>query len=105
MKKQIILLTILTTIIWSCNFDGSKDNSKYNQEVKEAVLVVTPIDTLTKHLKPFNPKLPTIGLLMYSGVLTTEITATADVFAKPTEGGKQLFNVVTIAETLNPIVT
>jgi len=105
MKKRIILLTILTTIFWSCNFDSSKDNINKNQEVKEEILVVTPTDTLTKHLKPFNPKLPTIGLLMYPGVLTTEITATSDVFAKPTEEGEQLFNVVTIAETLNPIIT
>jgi putative intracellular protease/amidase len=42
---------------------------------------------------------------MYNGVLTTEVTATADVFSKHTEAGKQLFNVITIAETSDPIVT
>lgn len=62
-------------------------------------------DTLTTHLKPFVEGLPTIGLLMYNGVLTTEVTATADVFTKPTEDGKQLFNVITIAETAAPIVS
>ena len=57
------------------------------------------------HLKPFREDLPTIGLLMYDGVLTTEVTAAADVFTKPTEEGEQLFNVLTIAETADPVVT
>jgi len=42
---------------------------------------------------------------MYNGVLQSEVVATSDVFAKPTEAGKQLFNVITIAETTNPITT
>ncbi len=43
---------------------------------------------------------------MYDGVLTTEVTAAADVFTKPDgEGGKQLFNVVTIAQDKSSIVT
>ncbi len=62
-------------------------------------------DTLTAHLKPFDPDLPTIGLLMYNGVLQSEVVATSDVFAKLTEEGEQLFNVVTIAETEKPITT
>lgn len=44
-------------------------------------------------------------LLMYDGVLQSEVIAASDVFAKPTEDGKQLFNVVSIAETKNPITT
>ncbi|MEP1956084.1 MAG: DJ-1/PfpI family protein, partial [Algoriphagus sp.] len=43
--------------------------------------------------------------LMYNGVLTTEVTASADVFTKATEDGKQLFNVITITETTDPIIT
>ena len=58
-----------------------------------------------KHLKPFRGDLPTIGLLMYDGVLQSEVVATSDVFGKPTEGGEQLFNVVTIAQTTEPITT
>ena len=42
---------------------------------------------------------------MYNGVLTTEVTAAADVFTKATEDGKQLFNVITITETNDPIIT
>ena len=61
--------------------------------------------TLTEHLKPFNEELPTIGLLMYNGVLQGEIIAPSDVFSKPSEDGKQLFNVVSISETDQPVVT
>lgn len=37
--------------------------------------------------------------------IITMILATSDVFAKPIEEGKQLFNVVSIEETKNPITT
>jgi len=60
---------------------------------------------LSKKLKQLNPDLPTIGLLMYDNVLTTELTAPMDVFTKFTEDGKQLFNVITIAETYDFIVS
>ncbi len=59
----------------------------------------------SKYTKPLRPELPTIGLLMYEGVLTTEVTAAADVFCKSTQDGKQLFNVVTIAENSQPVVS
>jgi len=42
---------------------------------------------------------------MYNGVLQSEVIATSDVFVKPTEGGEQIFHVITIAETENPITT
>ncbi len=102
MKYTGILITILlATIITGCNSDTSKlpaENPEFSTTEKEA-------DTLTKHLKPFRPELPTIGLLMYNGVLQSEVIATSDVFAKPTADGKQLFNVISIAETENPITT
>ena len=59
----------------------------------------------SKHLRPFKKELPTIGLLMYNGVLQGEVIATSDVFAKLNKDGEQLFNVIAIAETKNPIVT
>ncbi len=62
-------------------------------------------DALPKHIKPFDSNLPTIGLLMYEGVLQREVIATSDVFAKPTEDGKKIFNVIAIAETEKPITT
>lgn len=92
---------IFATILISCNSDKLKNNAKsenlYHTEKKT--------DTLTKLLKPFKSELPTIGLLMYNGVLQSEVIATSDVFAKPTESGKQIFNVITIAEKNKPITT
>lgn len=92
--KFLLVAAIGSAMLFSCNPNSSTSNQ-----------AVSPTDTLTKHLKLFKAELPTIGLLMYNGVLTTEVTAAADVFTKATQEGKQLFNVVTIAETEKPIVT
>ncbi|MBK6731965.1 MAG: DJ-1/PfpI family protein [Bacteroidetes bacterium] len=103
MKKiNALFIIVIAAILFSCNTNDSgnklQENAQSNAE--------KTMDTLTAHLKPFNAELPTIGLLIYNGVLQTEFTATSDVFAKP-EGpeGKPLFNVITIAETADPIVT
>jgi len=102
MQKVIrVAFIIFAIILQSCNSDKSKTNTL--SESSQTAEISS--DTLTKHLKPFNAELPTIGLLMYNGVLQTEVTATSDVFSKPTEEGMQLFNVVTIAETVKPIIT
>jgi len=102
MKKIGIITTmIFVTVLMSCN----SDKSKTEVENPEFTKTEEKTDTLTKHLKPFNSELQTIGLLMYNGVLQSEVIATSDVFAKLTEDGKQLFNVVTIAENENPITT
>ena len=100
-RLKIALLLSITTVIFSCNTEKSTVNS----EVQTLKAQEFASDTLTKHLKPFDPNLPTIGLLMYNGVLQSEVVASSDVFAKPTEGGDQLFNVVTIAETSKAITT
>ncbi len=97
-KNGIIKMIVLVLILISCNTDKNKTDQHTSQN---EILS----DTLTKHLKPFNTELPTIGLLMYNGVLQSEVIAASDVFAKPTEKGKQLFNVITIAETEDPITT
>ncbi len=97
MNKIFLTIMICATILCSCNSDNATTENQTTNHAQR--------DTLTKHLKPFNVDLPTIGLLMYNGVLQSEVVATSDVFAKPTEDGKQLFNVITIAETENPITT
>jgi transcriptional regulator GlxA family with amidase domain len=101
MRKFGIITLIFASVLMSCNTDKSKkkiENPEFSTTEKKT-------DTLTKHLKPFKSELPTIGLLMYNGVLQSEVIASSDVFAKPTKDGKQLFNVVSIAETENPITT
>jgi len=80
-KFGIITSMIFATILISCNSDKSKTNPK----VEDVNQVESESDTLSKHLKPFRKDLPTIGLLMYNGVLQSEVIATSDVFAKPTE--------------------
>jgi transcriptional regulator GlxA family with amidase domain len=104
-NTSIIIIMIFSIIVSSCHFNESKTNIKREDSELNSNQTEKESDTLTKHLKPFKADLPTIGLLMYNGVLTTEITATADVFAKPTEDGKQLFNVITIAESEYPIIS
>lgn len=98
---KIIIALILFATTFSCNSDKSKTTANNQTNSKED----TKTDTLTKHLKPFKSDLPTIGLLMFNGVLQSEVIATSDVFAKPSEDGKQLFNVITIAETEHTITT
>ncbi len=101
MKALNILMVTMATFLFGCGSDHSNNSS----EEINANHTALESDTLTKHLKPFKEGLPTIGLLMYNGVLTTEVTAAADVFTKPTEDGEQLFNVIEIAETAHPIVS
>jgi transcriptional regulator GlxA family with amidase domain len=101
MKKSLLALLIFATIWTSCNSDKAKTTTEYQNHEQTEIAS----DTLTKHLKPFKRELPTIGLLMYNGVLQSEVIATSDVFSKATESGKQIFNVITIAETENPITT
>ncbi|MBG6133379.1 transcriptional regulator GlxA family with amidase domain [Aquimarina sp. EL_43] len=102
MKKIGIVTTIiLVTILMSCNTDKSKPKAE-NQETN---YTEKKTDPQAKYLKPFKTDLPTIGLLMYNGVLQGEVIATSDVFAKPTIDKEQIFNVITIAETENPIIT
>lgn len=123
------LLTIfITLILISCNSKSSDDSSNLvteNQVVNnpDSIASCSPrvlkrntenglisltngqIEELSKKIKTLNPDLPTIGVLMYDDVLTTELTAPIDVFTKLTENGKQLFNVITIAESYDFIVS
>lgn len=102
MRNIISAVIISATLFMSCNSESSKQNVLQDKVASDKITS----DTLTKHLKPFKSDLPTIGLLMYNGVLQSEVIATSDVFSKP-DGpeGKQLFNVITIAETTRPITT
>ncbi|MDL5513232.1 DJ-1/PfpI family protein [Arenibacter sp. M-2] len=101
MKKHFNLLCITLAVFAGCNMDKSKSGTKAANLEQPKI----SSDTLTKHLKPYKTELPTVGLLMFNGVLQSEVIATSDVFAKPSSDGEQLFNVVTIAETSNPITT
>ena len=94
--QKILFVLVVSVFFWSCQ---PNTNPKNNSQIKPNS------DSLNKHIRPFKAELPTIGLLMYNGVLQSEVVASSDVFAKLSQDGKQLFNVITIAETLAPIVT
>ncbi|GJM44438.1 MAG: hypothetical protein DHS20C21_12800 [Gemmatimonadota bacterium] len=49
--------------------------------------------------------LPTVGVLLYDKVLTTEVTAPVDVFTKHPDDSPPLFNVITLAASTDPVVT
>ena len=123
-----LLTVFITVILISCNSKNSDDSSNLvteNQVVNNADSIAScsprvskrntenglisltngQIEELSKKIKTLNPDLPTIGVLMYDDVLTTELTAPIDVFTKLTENGKQLFNVITIAESYDFIVS
>lgn len=99
--KKLGIITIATIILLSCNTNNSTQETDTETILQKEIKT----DPQTKHLKPFNPKLPTIGLLIFNGVLQGEVVATSDVFGKPNKNLEQLFNVITIAETEHPITT
>ncbi|MDC8000177.1 DJ-1/PfpI family protein [Aequorivita todarodis] len=101
MKKLSIPFIVLSLILVGCISNTDKSTGPESSPADPEVVAAMEREAL----KPLNDSLPIIGLLMYNGVLTTEVTATTDVFTKPTESGKQLFNVITIAETSDPIVS
>lgn len=128
MRNIIITAILFTIILSSCNSEKSKEKSEsisanlidtisdtlascspriLERNKENGLILLTEIQKseLSKKLKKLNPELPIIGLLMYDNVLTTELTAPMDVFTKLTEDGKQLFNVITIAETYDFIVS
>ncbi len=94
MKYITFLFLLLTVTVTSCHDAKPKTDKIANDSI------VQQKDSL--HLKN---GLPIIGLLAYDGVLMTEVTAPMDVFTKKDTTGKELFNVIIIAENNDPIVT
>ncbi len=132
---KLLTILILSSILFSCNSKKNTENSieqqtetaqisndltfttsdqaqscsprilKRNTENGLILLSDKQLEEIEEKAKKLDKDLPTIGLLMYDNVLTTELTAPMDVFTKHTEGGEKLFNVITIAETYDFIVS
>src|SRR5690606_7619803 len=94
--KKLNLFIVFSIVLASCNFGTDKSTTPESSPADPEVVA----EMEQQSLKPINDSLPIIGLLMYDGVLTTEVTATADVFTKPTPEGKQLINVITLLKTV-----
>lgn len=123
MRELGIIIAVFSSLLFSCKPEQEKDTTKTINEPTSTVVSCSPRvikrntenglilltekqqHELSEKRKPLNPNLPTIGLLMYDDVLTTELTAPMDVFTKLTESGEELFNVITIAESYDFIVS
>lgn len=128
--KAVKLFSILfITFLIGCNSDQFKNRSKITTDnsienmTADSLVSCSPrvlarndkaglvslrqsqLNEFSQNAKQLEAGLPIIGVLMYDDVLTAELTAPLDVFTKPTEDGKILFNVITIAESYDFIVS
>lgn len=87
--KAIIQFFFIAFTIVSCTKDINNKDSILITEKKELT------ETLTKEL---NPELPTIGILIFEGVIINEVIAPLDVFSNANAEGEALFNVITLAK-------
>ncbi|QEG21510.1 DJ-1/PfpI family protein [Mariniblastus fucicola] len=113
MKKIAILLVPLLIAAFGC---GSRELPQSGNDAPASPTLSTEaglqssegescVINLGAQRTTFDVNLPTIGVILFDDVLMTEVTAPIDVFSKPREDGTQLFNVVTVAETLQPVAT
>lgn len=86
MKRIILFCTVALTIL-SCT-----EKTK-TSEAKEQVKKTTQI----KMNKAIDNNLPTIGILIFEGVIINEVIAPLDVFSNADRGENTLFNVILIA--------
>lgn len=87
--KRLITLHILITVLFSC--------SKQTKNNTEKLIVATTLIQEKMIEKQIDKSLPTIGILIFEGVIMNEVVAPLDVFSNPNIDKKHLFNVITIA--------
>ncbi|NIJ46590.1 transcriptional regulator GlxA family with amidase domain [Wenyingzhuangia heitensis] len=87
MNKTLIICLVCLTII-SCD----KQKKDTETDLKLETLIQNEMIK-----KTINENIPTIGILIFEGVIINEVVAPLDVFSNPNIEGKQFFNVITIA--------
>ncbi|HHC80840.1 MAG TPA: glutamine amidotransferase [Flavobacteriia bacterium] len=90
MIRISLFCTIAAFAVMSCT---EKNN---NKEVKKTTGRVTQTNSIMK--KELNNDLPTIGILIFEGVIINEVIAPLDVFSGKNSEDKKLFNVILIAK-------
>lgn len=87
--RKVIILSILAVVFISCSEQTKKrpEQTTVSKTLKQEKMIK----------KAINQSLPTIGILIFEGVIINEVVAPLDVFSNPNTDGKQLFNVITIA--------
>ena len=84
--KRVILFSILGLIVISCS-EQKKNESSTENSTQEHIME-----------KIIDKNLPTIGILIFEGVIINEVVAPLDVFSNHDSADKSLFNVITIAK-------
>lgn len=107
-KVVSLALILMLPVTYGCN--SKKTATSDSTDVQSTVLssgesqdATCTIQNVVGGDKVFDDKLLTIGVLVFNDVLMTEVTAPIDVFSKPSESGKPLFNVISIAQSLEPV--
>lgn len=88
MKKTLVSYIVCLSI-FSCS-EQKKDYAETTLKPK----TLTQNEMITKTI---NKDIPTIGILIFEGVIINEVVAPLDVFSNSNSDGKHLFNVITIA--------
>lgn len=96
---------LLARIVFSSGLLILSEVSTLAQQTPTASETETCVINLGARHNLFDKSLPTVGVILFDDVLMTEVTAPIDVFSKLSEDGKKLFNVVTVASTLQPVTT
>lgn len=84
--KNIILWCITVLLTISCTKKNAPKVQVKTNNLKQEIMDKTIDNTL-----------PTIGILIFEGVIINEVVAPLDVFSNTDINGKNLFNVITIA--------
>ncbi|WP_062061829.1 DJ-1/PfpI family protein [Aquimarina longa] len=95
MKKTVPFILLAITALSCSNTSKTKNNinlTEENSTVQEIPVKKKSMD------KTIDKNLPTIGILIFEGVIINEVVAPLDVFANSNKEGKTLFNVITIAK-------
>ncbi|SMP55580.1 DJ-1/PfpI family protein [Neorhodopirellula lusitana] len=101
----VLALFVVAVVYESGEVPQTANAAPPAQDIATSPQGETCVINLEKRRKTFDESLPTIGVILFDDVLMTEVTAPIDVFSKPRENGTALFNVVTVAETLQPVST
>ena len=82
--KKIFLFLFFTLTAIACS---NQQEAKITDSLKHSIMQ-----------KAINNKIPTIGILIFEGVIMNEVIAALDVFSKSSPEGKALFNVIIIGK-------
>jgi len=101
MRRILSFSTLVFTVIGTYYAVQAQDPTLNLLEPSNETCTISAKDSVNR--QAFDKSLPTIGILLFDDVLMTEVTAPIDVFSKPTKEGERLFNVITVARSLQPI--